>query len=520
MKPSLPLITIAVFAAITSGCASSPWLKDIADDPRLSECIQAGEPLPMKIAVAPVRMRPVEEAGSEKARERFSLTVDPEQIQKSIVESLARFRVFGEIEMLDPEQAGISDDAVMNAAWEGDYDALLSLEIEKFEAFYDGVNGWYIPNIINWLFLLVPSWWVKDEVYGASMTLDATLTSTRSGALMHREQISAHFKRSLNDFQRGWQFAGIFRVPGSLGESNWRRISKRLLPGVLREIQVQTVLGLHRGFRQTVSESALEALLRTRLGVIIGVSRHKDYSIPKLKYTEEDAISVHKYLTDQAGGRIPERNVKLLTDERASKEGILKALNHLAQKARSQDSVIVYFAGYGLSIPSPGEAGDETAGSRPFLVPFDADPDSVEGSCIALDEIEHRLLAIDARELLVILDTSFGGTLESRALKVSEGQAVILDSFLKRPGRFLLLSGRPDEGAMEIDDHRHGIFTYYMLQGLGGPADADKDGSITVGELHGYLEGKVAEETEMEGSAQHPILSGSDAPEMVIEGTP
>jgi hypothetical protein len=71
---------------------------------------------------------------------------------------------------------------------------------------------------------------------------------------------------------------------------------------------------------------------------------------------------------------------------------------------------------------------------------------------------------------------------------------------------------------VEVEDHRHGIFTFYMLEGLKGLADADGNSTITLGELHEYLKAKVGEETEMEGSAQHPQLQGAGASEIVIKG--
>ena len=69
---------------------------------------------------------------------------------------------------------------------------------------------------------------------------------------------------------------------------------------------------------------------------------------------------------------------------------------------------------------------------------------------------------------------------------------------------------------MEIEDYRHGVFTFYALEGLKGPADANKDGLITLAELHTYLSGKVAEETEMEGNAQHPQLIGADPNDVIL----
>jgi uncharacterized caspase-like protein len=47
----------------------------------------------------------------------------------------------------------------------------------------------------------------------------------------------------------------------------------------------------------------------------------------------------------------------------------------------------------------------------------------------------------------------------------------------------------------------HGVFTYFLLQGLGGKADANHDGVVTAGELFNYLRQSVPQAT---GGKQNP----------------
>jgi hypothetical protein len=62
----------------------------------------------------------------------------------------------------------------------------------------------------------------------------------------------------------------------------------------------------------------------------------------------------------------------------------------------------------------------------------------------------------------------------------------------------------------EKDDLQHGVFTYYLLEGLRGAADSDRDGMITVDEAYRYVSEKVPRATSME---QHPVKKG------MVEGT-
>jgi hypothetical protein len=501
------------------GCASPAWMGEVTDDPRLRDCIENAEPLPLTIAVAPVTQAAPPDAQLDEAEERHPADFEPEKLRLSLVRSLEKMRIFSHAGYLQVPQSPAGEPSALLAAWDDDYDLLLNLDFKESEVFYDGVNGLYIPNILNWLFLLVPSWWVKDEVYGARISMDASVTSVRSGRQVASKELRVEFKRNLNDFQRGWQLFGIFRVPGSLGDSNWRRISDHVLPGAIHEVQVQTALWLHDEFKEVSSRPEFNELLRTKLGLVIGVSRHKDYGIPKLRYAEEDAISFHNYLTDPDGGAVPSRNVTLLTNEHASRAKILDRLYYLARKARSEDTVVVYFAGYGAAAArSNGTDETQEVAAESYLVPYDAQLNDIPGTCLSMKRIEEALAGIHAREVVVIFDTSFGGSIGERGLAGSAGPEPLLLSFVATPGRCLLLSGKPGESAMEVEDYRHGVFTFYVLEGLRGPADGNKDGLTTLAELHEYLAGKVPEETEMEGNAQHPQLSGADAPSIVLKG--
>ena len=61
---------------------------------------------------------------------------------------------------------------------------------------------------------------------------------------------------------------------------------------------------------------------------------------------------------------------------------------------------------------------------------------------------------------------------------------------------------------MELPELGHGIFTYYLLQGLGGSADLNKDGIVTVQELYEFIEQQVTAKSRSVGGNQHPVMKG------------
>ena len=67
----------------------------------------------------------------------------------------------------------------------------------------------------------------------------------------------------------------------------------------------------------------------------------------------------------------------------------------------------------------------------------------------------------------------------------------------------ILTASDANQLSVESPEVGHGLFTYYLLQGLGGTADLDSDGAITVREIHLFLQRKVHERS---GGNQTPQL--------------
>jgi uncharacterized caspase-like protein len=59
-----------------------------------------------------------------------------------------------------------------------------------------------------------------------------------------------------------------------------------------------------------------------------------------------------------------------------------------------------------------------------------------------------------------------------------------------------------------VQQHHHGLFTYYLLKGLRGEADTNHNGTVTFGELASYVRQKVswAAKTQF-NQEQRPLLA-------------
>ena len=66
---------------------------------------------------------------------------------------------------------------------------------------------------------------------------------------------------------------------------------------------------------------------------------------------------------------------------------------------------------------------------------------------------------------------------------------------------------------MHIKNKTEFVFTYYLLEGLRGKADVNKDGIITVDEVYNYVSINVPKAT---GQAQHPVKKGSVEGQLIM----
>jgi len=62
-------------------------------------------------------------------------------------------------------------------------------------------------------------------------------------------------------------------------------------------------------------------------------------------------------------------------------------------------------------------------------------------------------------------------------------------------------------------DAGHGVFTYYLLEGLRGKADLNRDGVIKVDELYTYVSKGVPEAT---GQNKNPVKKGEVAGQLIL----
>ena len=267
-------------------------------------------------------------------------------------------------------------------------------------------------------------------------------------------------------------------------------------------------------------ELATPSLTRNKFAAVIGIGEYKSPRVPRLKYSVNDAKEVYEWLISDTGGQFPKENVLFLTNEQAHLQEIKKTLGiWLKNRSLRDDLVFIYFAGHG----GPEVDSKYDDGFAKYLLAYDSDPDALYATALPMKEIAEIFNRIESERLVFIADTCFSGAAGGRSIAQKGLRSIrISPTFLndlgEGRGRVIISASDANEPSIELDEKQHGLFTYYLLEGL-NHGDANGDGRITVREVYDYLYEKVARESKLAGASQHPVWKGDIRGDIVLSGS-
>jgi len=252
---------------------------------------------------------------------------------------------------------------------------------------------------------------------------------------------------------------------------------------------------------------------RNQWAVVIGVGAYDSPAIPRLRYTVSDAEAIYQTLVGAAGFK--KDNVLLLTDRTERKptlRNIKWALGtFLGRSAARDDTVLIFFAGHGA--PEVDTRGLERDGLAKYLIPSDADPDDLYSTALPMDELQTIFGRIEAERVVAFLDACYSGaaggrTFTSKKTRAGSVDDLFLERLTRSKGRAIITASRTTEVSIELPELGHGIFSYYLVEGLKGAADLNRDGIVSLQELYEYVEQQVTAKSRSVGGNQHPVMKG------------
>jgi hypothetical protein len=236
------------------------------------------------------------------------------------------------------------------------------------------------------------------------------------------------------------------------------------------------------------------------LAVVIGVESYQ--YVPDATFAYNDAEVFREYLAETMG--MKRQRIKLATNSKATQAELSKLLGPNGWLARNitkgKSDVVVYFSGHGIASPDAKSSG---------LLPHDVDPNYSVG--LQTTQLYQDLAAMGAKSVTVFLDACFTGQTRNSEMLIANARPIVIKPVAAGvPDNVTVISaasGAQISGALE--EKEHGLFTYYLLKGLGGDADSNKDKSINISELKSFVSSKVKEQAALNGREQTPEIQGS-----------
>ena len=233
--------------------------------------------------------------------------------------------------------------------------------------------------------------------------------------------------------------------------------------------------------------------------VVVGLSRYREKNIPAVKYAARDAEVMARYLQNVGG--VAADDLKLITDDGATRSDLEAYVEDwLPRRVKPGSTVFFYYAGHGAPEPTGKDA---------FIVPFEGHPD-FPAKLYPLSRLYAALAKLPAKAVVVMLDSCFSG---AGGRGVSQAGARPLISLQETSGldpKLAVLTGASGtQVTSDLDKVEHGLFTYFVLRGMRGDADADRDGTITLAELYPFVRSKVSDRASRDlNRDQTPALLG------------
>lgn len=242
--------------------------------------------------------------------------------------------------------------------------------------------------------------------------------------------------------------------------------------------------------------------------LVIGISRYQ--FIDSLQYADTDAEVFAEYLRSSSFWNIDKEDITLLVNDKAKYGDLTVQLQQTALQCKPGDNLLFYFSGH-------GDVETNTLFNRGFLLAQDTYSSNYMANGLRVDDLKDLFVTLLTNnvKVIVITDACRSGKL-SGGMKGAEFTAAAIKSIWRN--EIKILSSQP--GQLSYEDRKwgngRGVFSYYLINGLNGEADANKDSLITLAELEMYVGVNVSKETDYK---QQPIFEGPNKFSTVIAKT-
>jgi hypothetical protein len=184
-------------------------------------------------------------------------------------------------------------------------------------------------------------------------------------------------------------------------------------------------------------------------------------------------------------------------DAKATKQNILAAVDSFSARVQPGHEMIVFLAGHGIARGLGLQA-------KSFFLPVDVDAqskESLERTAIDLEDLARRLGTLKATQFSIFVDACREDPFPGRGIKgntmtdvMSRGLRITPNATRPAgappPTAIVFYACQVGERAYEDPQLKHGVFTYYIIEGIREVANRP-DGRVEAGYLANFLRDKV-----------------------------
>ena len=237
-----------------------------------------------------------------------------------------------------------------------------------------------------------------------------------------------------------------------------------------------------------------------KVAIVIGIENYEN--APKATYANNDAEFFSEYLKRSFG--VVDNNIMVIQDNEAK---LIKLYGILAKwlaavAGGGGKDIYIFYSGHGLS---------SNDGQDLYLLTHDSDPDLLNRTAILRKELFNLINKQKPKSVTMFFDTCYSGVSRDEKLLLAAARPIriVADDDKEIPDNFTIFSAsKLDQISSGLKKAKHGIFSYYLMKGLEGNSDKNKDGKITNGELLAYIDKNVSQKAAELGRQQNPSLAG------------
>lgn len=208
------------------------------------------------------------------------------------------------------------------------------------------------------------------------------------------------------------------------------------------------------------------AILKNAHALLIGIGND-------LPVTVKDATAIYDILADEKLAGYPEENITLLTEKKATRQGILDAFDSLISKTNEKSSVMLFYSGHG---------GLYEPWNQFYLVPNNFDPVNYEETWVKAEELNDKIARIKSQRLIFFLDCCHAAGMTKSLPEIKQGRSSELsknedplkqaDGLAQRidngKGMSIISSCREDQLSYILDGDSNSLYTKCLIEVLKG----------------------------------------------------